>query len=268
MAKIKNPVKVSYGKALKRENTTSFEETLDTYNNSGNFPFLENKKFDILYFTSPNSDSSSTGSRNKETERFIKTHTQLYEKISKPQNQWVLFTQLNARLIDILFEIEERKTVKIYDVTPILKEVWKVLNNQTMQYYTYLSTLDNNLHRVIHPNYQVQHSPIRQSDISSDLLASNLLINTHHTETNTASNANLFNLLKKSKKNVYKLSSYSYLSITERSIVATRGNVEKMVMSQPNKYTGLKTLKYCNRIKFIGKPANKKQNKVVKPSKN
>ena len=133
-----------------------------------------------------------------------------------------------------------------------------------MQYYNYLSILDNNLHRAIHPNYQVQHVPIRQSDISADLLASNLLINTHHPGANTPSNANLFKLLKKSKKNVYKLSSYSYSSITKKSVVATRENVEKIVMSQQNKYTGLKALKYCNRIKFVGKNSKKKPNKVVK----
>ena len=258
------PVKVSFGAALKKKQSKSFNEILNEYGNRGELPFLINKRFDSLYFSVQSDENSNIGLQNSETERFIKTHTQFYEKISKPQNQWVLFAQLNGRLIGTVFKMEEGKMATATVVTPVLKKVWANLNQESTQYYNYLSTLEHNLHRAIHPNYQVQHSKVKLSKISSDLLATNLLVKTPTTDVDKSHNTNFINFLRKNKKRNYKLSAYSFLSFNKESISTNRKNVEKFVMSQHNKYAGLKTLKYCNRIKFESKKLPGKQNKVKK----
>lgn len=260
-------VKVSQGKALKKKVSTPFNELLHEYSNSGSYPFLSNKKFDVIYFSSENHQNEKLELQSSETERFIKTHTHFKEKISKPQNQWVLFAQLNGRTMGTVFNMKDGKQATANIVSPILKDIWAGLDKQAMQYYLYLSALEHNLHEVIHPNYQVQHIKVATSNISSDLLASNLIIN-NRKSSNIRSNNNFVNTLKKTKKGYYKLSIYSFPSLINSSKAATKKKVEKYVMSQRNKYAGLKTLKYCNKIKFNTSKNTNKRNKVTKVSKN
>lgn len=261
------PIKVSYGKAQKRNKSAPFNELLHEYSNSGNYPFLTNKKFDLIYFSSENHENKKLELQSSETERFIKTHTRFKEKISKPQNQWVLFAQLNGRAMGTVFNMKDGKQATANVVSPILKSVWAGLNTQAMQYYLYLSALEHNLHKVIHPNYQVQHTKVTASNISSDLLASNLIINNAKPSNSGSDDDYFLNSLRKNKKGYYKLSVYSFTSLIYSSKAATQKKVEKYVMSQRNKYAGLKTLKYCNKIKFNDAKTSKKTNRVSKVNK-
>lgn len=264
MSLTETPIKVSHGKALERKGSTPFKELLHEYSNSGSYPFLANKKFDVIYFSSENHRDKKLGLQNTETERFIKTHTQFKEKISKPQNQWVLFAQLNGRTVGTVFSMKDGKQATASVVSPILKSIWASLNNQTIQYYLYLSALEHNLHKVIHPNYEVQHTKVTVSNISSDLLASNLIINHARPGNSRSDDNNFVNSLKKNKKGYYKLSVHSFCSLIQCSKAATQKKIEKYVMSQRNKYAGLKTLKYCNKIRFTNAKTRNKANKVAK----
>lgn len=143
MQSTETPIKISNGKALRRKETKPFNELLHEYSNSGNYPFLTNKIFDVIYFSSEDHENKKLGIQSSETERFIKTHTQFKEKISKPQNQWVLFAQLNGRTIGTIFSIKDGKQATANVVSPILKGIWASLNNQSMQYYLYLSALEH-----------------------------------------------------------------------------------------------------------------------------
>lgn len=254
-----NIIGTSSGFAKKTVVTPEYEFSsyLKEVSHEGDIPFLKYNKFDVLYFTTYE-DNDCEIDIAKDTEKYVLSHTLTSEIILKPRNKWVMFSSINWTLVSKFIEKNKINYVSASNTTPVLKKIWQKLDKETLQYFFYLSELEDNLHLVLHPNYQVNHRKRKTLNISQKLLHHNLRFKASSKPNTIIYSDILTTLFKKSKDNCYKMGNYSRNLLMQKSQFQTTKDVEKYILSQKNQYGALKVSKYCSKIKFKQKKSKSK----------
>lgn len=226
-----------------------FSSYLKEVSHEGEIPFLKYNKFAVLYFTTYEYNDCGIDIA-KDTEKYILSHTLTSEIILKPRNKWVMFSSINWTLLNKFMEKNQKNYVSASSTTPELKKIWQKLDKETLQYYFYLSELEDNLHLALHPNYQVNHRKRKTLTISQNLIQHNLRLKASLKPNTVVYSDVLTSLFKKSKNNCYKMSNYSRNLLIQKSQLQTAKEIEQYIRSQKNQYGALKASNYCRKIKY------------------